>query len=167
MHACICIYIYINDEYWLSMLIKAHRTSICIEFVHDDVIKWKHFPRYWPFVQGIQRSPVNSPHKGQWRGALMFSLICAWINAPANNREAGDLRRHRAHYDVIVMQSGNFRLQMVWVNSLWRSHVSTYIWVSIGSGIWLGIWWQQVITWANVDYSLVLFSGFIRGQFHS
>ena len=39
---------------------------------HDDVIKWKHFPRYWPFVRGIHRSPVNSPHKGQWRGALMF-----------------------------------------------------------------------------------------------
>ena len=48
-------------------------------------------------------SPLNSQHKGQWRGALMFSLICAWINAWANNREAGDLRRHRAHYDVIVI----------------------------------------------------------------
>ena len=47
---------------------------------HDDVIKWKHFPRYWPFVRGIHRSPVNSPHKGQWRGALMFSLICTRIN---------------------------------------------------------------------------------------
>ena len=34
----------------------------------------------WPFVRGIHRSPVNSPHKGQWRGALMFSLICAGIN---------------------------------------------------------------------------------------
>ena len=43
---------------------------------HDDVIKWKHFPRYWPFVRGIHRTPVNSPHKDQWRGALMFSLIC-------------------------------------------------------------------------------------------
>ena len=42
---------------------------------HDDVIKWKHFLRYWPFVRGIHRSPVNTPHKGQWRGALMFSLI--------------------------------------------------------------------------------------------
>ena len=42
---------------------------------HDDVIKWKHFPRYWPFVRGIHRPPVNSPHKGQWCGALMFSLI--------------------------------------------------------------------------------------------
>ena len=47
--------------------------------VHDDVITWKHFPRYWPFVRGIHQSPVNSPHKGQWRGALMFSLICVWI----------------------------------------------------------------------------------------
>ena len=60
---------------------------------HDDVIKWKHFLRYWPFVRGIHRSPVNSPHKGQWRGALMFSLICAWITDWVNNREAGDLRR--------------------------------------------------------------------------
>ena len=71
--------------------------------LRDDVIKWKHFPRYWPFVRGIRRSPVNSPHKGQWRGALMFSLICAWINALVNNREAGDLKRHRAHFDVILM----------------------------------------------------------------
>ena len=70
---------------------------------HDDVIKWKHFPRYWPFVRGIHRSPVNSPHKGQWHGALMFTLICARINGWVNNREAGDLRRYRAHYDVIVM----------------------------------------------------------------
>ena len=43
------------------------------------------------------------PHNGQWRGALMFSLICARINGWVNNREAGDLRRHRVHYDVIVM----------------------------------------------------------------
>ena len=70
---------------------------------HDDVIKWKHFPRYWPFVRIIHRSPVNSPHKGQWRGALMFSLIYARINGWVNNREAGDLRRHQAHCDVIVM----------------------------------------------------------------
>ena len=68
---------------------------------------WRHqmetFPRYRPFVRGVHRSPVNSPHKGQWRGAWMFSLIYAWINGSVNNREAGDLRRHRAHYGVIVM----------------------------------------------------------------
>ena len=72
---------------------------------HDDVIKRKHFLRYWPFVWGIHRSPVNSPHKGQWRGALMFSLICAWINYWVYNRTTDDLRRHRAHCDVIVMRS--------------------------------------------------------------
>ena len=71
---------------------------------HDDVIKWKHFPRNWPFVRGIHRSSVNSLRKGQWRGALMFSLICVWINDWVNNREAGDLRRYLAHYDVIVME---------------------------------------------------------------
>ena len=58
-----------------------------------------------PFVGGIHRSPVNSPHKGQQRGALMFPLIFAWVN----NREAGDLRRHRAHYDVIVMSWRNLK----------------------------------------------------------
>ena len=70
---------------------------------HDDVIQWKHFPRHWSFVRGIHRSPVNSPHKGQWRGALMFSLSCVGIKGWVNNRKAGDLRRYRAHYDVIVM----------------------------------------------------------------
>ena len=68
-----------------------------------DVIKRRPFPRYWPFVREIHRSLVNSPHKGQWRRALMFSLICAWINSWVNNREAVDLRRHHAHYDVIVI----------------------------------------------------------------
>ena len=72
-------------------------------FVHDDVIKWKHFPRYWPFVRGIHWSPVNSPHKGQWHGASMFSLMYNQINGWGNNGEAGDLRRYRAHYDVTVM----------------------------------------------------------------
>ena len=51
----------------------------------------------------IPRSTVSFPHKGQWRGALVFSLICVWINGWLNKREAGDLRRHCAHYDVIVM----------------------------------------------------------------
>ena len=72
---------------------------------NDDVIKWKLFPRYWPFVWGIHRSPVNSPHKGQWRRAFMFSLILAWTNGWANNRDAGDLRRHRRNYDVTVMNA--------------------------------------------------------------
>ena len=73
--------------------------------IHDGVVKWKHFPRKWPIVRGIHWSPVNSWHKGQRWGALMFSLICLWINDTVNNRVAGDLRRYRAQYDVIVMSS--------------------------------------------------------------
>ena len=73
----------------------------CPKGTLDDVIKWKHFPRYWPFLRGIYRSPVNSPRKGQWRGALMFSLTCAWINGWVNNRAAGDLRRHRTHSNEV------------------------------------------------------------------
>ena len=72
-------------------------------WANDDVIKRKHFPRNWPFVWEIHRSLVNSPHKGEWRGALIFSLICVWRNGWVNNGEAGDLRRHFAHYDITVI----------------------------------------------------------------
>ena len=84
-------------------LVMQKRFNASMMASHDDVIKWKHFPRYWPFVRGIHRSPVNSLHKGQWLAALIFTLICARINGWVNNREAGDLRCHRAHYDVIVI----------------------------------------------------------------
>ena len=83
--------------------LKPYPSAVLRMVYHDDVIKRKHFPRYWSFMRGIHRLPVNSPPKGQWREALMLSLICAWINAWVNNREAGDLKRHRAHYDVTVM----------------------------------------------------------------
>ena len=68
---------------------------------------WRHqmetFSALLALYAGNSPVPVNSPHKDQWRGALMFSLICAWINDWVNNREAGDLRRQHGHYDVIVM----------------------------------------------------------------
>ena len=32
----------------------------------SSVIKWKHLPCYWPLVRGIHRSPMDSPHQGQW-----------------------------------------------------------------------------------------------------
>ena len=106
-----CIKIHTLDEVYLSFLCKIVISLQCaiavflVKQFQDDVIKWKHFPRYWPFVRGIHRSPVTSPHKGQWRGTLMFSLICAWINGWVNNREASDLRRHRSNYGVNVMHS--------------------------------------------------------------
>ena len=106
----------IEDSEWTVMSAVALATCIATptatmllaaaerEAVHDDVIKWEHFPRHWPFVREIHRSPVNYRHKGQWCGALVFSLICAWINGWVNNRGAGDLRCHHAHYDVTVMK---------------------------------------------------------------
>ena len=71
-----------------------------LSHVRDYVIKWKHLPRNWPFVWGIHR-PRWIPHTKA--SAMMFSLICVWINSWVNNCEAGDLSRYRGHYDVIVM----------------------------------------------------------------
>ena len=56
-------------------LIKSPNNALEIITEHDDVINWKHFPRHWPFVRGIHRSSVNSPHKDQWRGALIFFYL--------------------------------------------------------------------------------------------
>ena len=75
------------------------------------------FSRYWPFVRDIHRSPVNSPHKGQWRGAFMFSLIYARINGWVNEREAGDFRRHLVHYGVTL--TGTYIC-------VWRRQVTTW-----------------------------------------
>ena len=88
--------------------VAIHSVSVYILLSHDDVIKRKHFPHYWPFLGESTGSPVDSPHKGHW--TLMFSLICAWTNGWANHRDAGDLRRHRADYDVTVMISGMWTL---------------------------------------------------------
>ena len=81
----------------------SYKQSVGNTPVYDDVINWKHFARSWPFVRGIHRSPVNSPHKGQWRGALMIFFICASANGWVNNWDTGDLRRYSAHYGVTVM----------------------------------------------------------------
>ena len=100
---------YINQNLYRATVIRHQKNgrvwirTFQMFAYHDDIIKWNHFPRNWPLVRGIQRSPVNSPHKGQWRGSLMHFLICVEINGWVKNREAGDLRRYRAHYDVIVM----------------------------------------------------------------
>ena len=75
----------------LGMIWNMHRKND-----HDDVIKWKHFPRYWPFVRGILGEFPS-------RGALMLSVVCAWTNSWSNNEDTGDLRRHRSHHDVTVM----------------------------------------------------------------
>ena len=68
------------------------------------------------WLRWIHRSPVNSPHADQWRRTLVLSLICAWTNGWVNNQDAGDLRRHRADYDVTVMWC---RIVIQWSGQPW------------------------------------------------
>ena len=86
----------VRHEHLLNDMRHQQRFD-CIAHNHEHHCSWHHQ------MEAFHRSPVNSPHKGQWRGALMFSLICAWTNGWVNNHEAGELRRHRARYDVTVM----------------------------------------------------------------
>ena len=74
----------------------------------------KKSPRYWPFVRGIHRWPANSTHKGQWHGALIFSLIYAWTNVWINTRDAGDFRRHRIYYDATAMRKHRPVMTSLW-----------------------------------------------------
>ena len=94
-------------------------THICVtrpQWVNDrgtnsyHTLHINNLPRFvkWYLITEIKhchRSPTSSPRKGQWRGALMFSSICTWMNGWVNNRDAGDLRRYHTHHDVRVMQN--------------------------------------------------------------
>ena len=84
-----------------------NKRSILQPMISGPFSWWRHqketFSALPAICAGNNRCPVNSPHKGQWRGAFMFCLICTRINGWLNNGEAGDLRRYRAHYDVTVM----------------------------------------------------------------
>ena len=162
--AAILLSIYVNSS---SLDGKYVRRDKHFLFPHDDVIKWKHFPRYWPFVRGIHRSPVNSPHIGQWRGALMFSFISVWINGWVNNCKAGDLRRYRAHCDVTVMieskskKSKSKKILFIvgtWMRHKWsQAKMNEAEWriyasvnqVATGSDNGLSPVRRQVIIWTN------------------
>ena len=105
------------------------------------------------FVQEIHRSLVNSPHKGQWCGALTFSLIEAWLNVWANNHEAGDLRCHCAH-DVTVM-SCCVQYYSILENDIWRVIVITQMHGKIRltllkNQIWLR---EHTSTWSSFVYT--------------
>ena len=110
-----------GGDYWTNFL---HSTKFTI-FQQSgntgyllNMTWWRHpmetFSAWLALCEGNSPVPVNSPHKGQWRGALMFSLICARINNWVNNCETGDLRRHRGHYDVIVMKLRGVSTAKLW-----------------------------------------------------
>ena len=92
---------------FIIVMVSRRRVASPVYSDFTHLTWWRHkletFPRHWPFVRDIHRSPINSPHKGQWRGALMFPLICVWHNSWLNNGDVGDLRCHRAHYDVTIL----------------------------------------------------------------
>ena len=148
------------EKYNLTKWWRERDKPSCIILCHDDVIKWKHFPRYWPFVRGIHRSPGNSPHKGQWGGALMFSLICGWINDWVNNREAGVLRSQRGHYDVTVLLynpwSGVFaslRISISWLRSFLCRHSNhPAIHVSCPAQVSTINWRLYILSWCWPKY---------------
>ena len=114
---------------------------------------------------GIHRSPVNSPHKGQWCGTLMFSLICVWINSWVNDREAGDLRRLRGHYDVIVMIKSNPSISLhpeearTWCAKSWSKTNSMKIQI-LEFVQKLNTWhnvWCRLIRCVNIKYIWLVF----------
>ena len=82
---------------------KPNITYLLTYSLHEDIIKRKHFPHYWPFVRVIHWSPVNSPQKKPVTPSFDVFFICTWINCWVKNCEAGDMRRHCAHYDVILL----------------------------------------------------------------
>ena len=76
-HPCVSRCLRVNKYVlWYTRFIQKYyiycKQHAKLKLHHDDVIKWKHFLSHWTFVRGIHRSPVTSPHKGKWRGALMF-----------------------------------------------------------------------------------------------
>ena len=121
----------VSNRLILFMALKIR--SLALESLYDFPIasdttqhSWWHHQmetllRCWPFVRGIHRSPMDSPHEGQWRGALMFSFICAWTNDWTNNRDSGNLRPHCAHYNVTVMSITISQIQM----NCWNNHAKT------------------------------------------
>ena len=126
-----CINFSQSAELWYRIIQIWRRHTGVGYYVNGINPWWRHqmktFSALLAICAGNSPVPVNFPHKGQWRGALMFALICVWINAWVNNRKAGDLRRYCAHYDVIVMLWMMYGCQFhnswnIWCNKL-RKHL--------------------------------------------
>ena len=137
----------------------AIMTTECVVWYHDNVSGitelvspwWRHQMETFSALLalwGIHWSPVNFPHKGQWCRALMYSLICAWINSWVNNGKAGDLRHHCAHYDITVMSTQSVKYN----HHLANQYLAT--WFKTRTHIWWNFintydgseeWWQPVL----------------------
>ena len=87
---------------------------------HGGVIKWKYFPRYWVFVRELHRLILLT--KASDAELWCFPWSTPEQNGWANNQDAGDLKRHRAHYDIIVMKQYDdaFRAPSLYI---WDRHL--------------------------------------------
>ena len=117
--------------------------------IHDDDIKWKHCPRGHRW-----NHRANASDTELW--CFLWSLILfslTRINGWVNNREAGDLRRHRTHCDVTVMWSVNSKV--CW----WTKKLVKHLHMGNINSLWPNdaIWRHrsarrcQARTWTNVD----------------
>ena len=151
-----------QNDILITIIIQSHWWNVSLGCLYI-ITWWRHqvetLSALLAFVRGIHRSPMNSPHKGQWRGALMFSLICAWINGWVNNREAGDLIRHCVHYDVTVLRGLHYT---------WTKHVHSEVcpmYTSQVCGLAAGMWGQgdiHVITCPHPGWIAVTDEGVVR-----
>ena len=76
----IVVAVFAGEIHFLSLICKVldKRIWIWSKHLYNGVIKWKTNPRYWPFVRGIHRSPVNSPHKAS--DAELWCFLCSPLN---------------------------------------------------------------------------------------
>ena len=126
----------VNESFWVihgsptNYMWQYYITALglLLTKMHDDVIKWKYFPCYWPFVRGIHRSQVNSPHKGQWRGALIFSWSMSiqwwgwWFETPSRLLwpHCNVLRHYRGYFNrIFLIKSFSFESKSFCCLSQW------------------------------------------------
>ena len=105
-------------------------------------------------------SPVNSPNKGQWRGALMFSLICIWTNGWVNNRDVSAMRHHHAHYDVTVMEHAIPDQKWAGMRLIQAAPVQ----FSLSTGLKTMKWWEHLVE--NHEMMRALSNGWMDGRIY-
>ena len=149
----------------LSIYIKLISRIDNLGVSQDGVIKWKHFSHYWPFVRAPRWIPRTKASDAE---LSWFFFLCAWIHRLVNNREPGDLRRFRPHYDVIVMlgncpQAWSRQATNHYKNHGWPSSMSSYG-VSRGRWvksvcltltyimIWLYVCKLDRVNWSSIKY---------------
>ena len=120
---CWRVLVNLNEQYSLSIWFQNHPqpTQLPHLMTSSNV---NMFRITGPFKGNPPVTAVHSPHKGQWHGVLMLSLICGWTNVWTNNRYAGDLRRHRAHYNINIINIGD-------ETSTFNEIITDELWISL------------------------------------